>query len=77
MARRSHLDDIAYEVQALPLSGFGATALGRLVMAQRMDGVLSLFPHARMVFAIWMLGMLGLAIGTALKARRITGARVE
>jgi predicted Ser/Thr protein kinase len=67
------LDGTAYEIQALPLTSFG----GRLVMAQRMDGVLSLFPNARMVFALGMLAMLGLAIGTALKARRITGARVE
>ena len=51
--------------------------IGRLVMAQRMDGVLQLFPNARMVFAIGALAMLGLALGTSLKARRITGARAD
>jgi hypothetical protein len=65
--------DSTYEVQSLPLTGFG----GRLVMAQRMDGVLQLFPHARAVFAAGALAMLGLAFATALKARRITGARAD
>ncbi len=65
------LDGVTYEVESRPLTGFGASAIGRLVMAQRMDGVLSLFPHARLVFALGMLAMLGLAIGTAIKTRRI------
>jgi hypothetical protein len=42
-----------------------------------MDSVLSLFPHARSVFALAVLAVLGLAISTALKARQITGVRVE
>ncbi|MBA3458530.1 MAG: serine/threonine protein kinase [Deltaproteobacteria bacterium] len=66
-----------YEVQSRPLTGFGPTAIGSLVMAQRMDGVLQLFPHARAVFAVGALAMLGLALATALKARRITGARAD
>jgi hypothetical protein len=70
------LDGVAYEVQARPLTGFGAKPIGRLVMAQRMDGVLSLFPNARVVFAIGMVAALGLALATMLRARRITGARV-
>jgi hypothetical protein len=45
-------------------------------MAQRMDSVLSLFPNARVVFAIGMVAALGLALATMFRARRITGARV-
>ncbi len=71
------LDGVAYEIESRPLTGFGSSAIGRLVMAQRMDGVLSLFPNARLVFALGMLAMLGLAIGTAVKTRRIAGARVD
>jgi len=46
-------------------------------MAQQMDSVLALFPHARGVFALALLGALGLAIGASVKTRRITGARVD
>jgi len=70
--RSSAVDGTTYEVQALPLTGFE----GRLVMAQPMDGVLALFPHARSVFLIALLAALATALGTALRARRITGARV-
>ncbi len=70
------VDGVAYEVQARPLMGFGPQPIGRLVMAQRMDGVLSLFPNARLVFALGMVGALGLALATMLRALRITGARV-
>ena len=66
------LDGTIYEVQSLPLTGFA----GRLVMAQRMDSVLALFPGARKVFLIAMLAALGTALGTAIRARRITGAKV-
>jgi len=66
------LDGTTYEVQSLPLTGFA----GRLVMAQRMDSVLALFPGARTVFLIAMILALGVALGTANRARRITGARV-
>ncbi len=48
--------------------------IGHVVMARRIDGVLSLFPGARLVFALTMLGALLLATGTALRARTITGA---
>ena len=70
------IDGVAYEVQARPLTGFGPKPIGRLVMAQRMDSVLSLFPNARVVFAIGMIAALGLALATMFRARRITGARV-
>ncbi|MBL9016839.1 MAG: serine/threonine protein kinase [Myxococcales bacterium] len=70
-------DGATYEVLARPLTGFGEKPIGRLVMAHQMDGVLQLFPHARTVFAIGALAMLGLALGTAIKARRITGARAD
>jgi len=66
------LDGTTYEVQALPLTGFD----GRLVMAQPMDSVLALFPGARTVFLFALLAALGVALGTAIRARRITGARV-
>ena len=67
------LDGVVYELEARPLVGPGTTEIGRLVMAQRMDGVLSLFPNARLVFVLGMLAMLGLAVGTAVRARRIMG----
>ncbi len=70
------VDGIAYEAQVRPLTGFGSEPIGSLVMAQRMDGVLSLFPSARLVFAIGMFAMLGLSLATALRARQIAGARV-
>jgi predicted Ser/Thr protein kinase len=66
------VDGTNYEVQALPLTGFD----GRLVMAQPMSSVLALFPNARIVFLIAMLVALVTALGTAIRARRITGARV-
>ena len=47
--------------------------IGRLVMARPIDSVLSLFPHARMVFALAMLAAIGVAIATALRARRMAG----
>ncbi len=67
------VDGTTYEVQALPLSGFVG---GRIVMAQRSSSVLALFPNARIVFLIAMLAALATALGTAIRARRITGARV-
>ena len=66
------VDGTSYEVQALPLTGFD----GRLVMAQPMSSVLALFPNARVVFLIAMFAALVTALGTAIRARRITGARV-
>ncbi|MGE0398182.1 MAG: protein kinase [Kofleriaceae bacterium] len=53
----------------------GGEPIGRLVMARKMDSVLSLFPHARTVFAFATLAAILVALATALRARRITGAR--
>jgi hypothetical protein len=45
-------------------------------MARKLGGVVSgLFPGARAVFALAMLGALALAAAAVLRARRITGAR--
>ncbi|MDB4963321.1 MAG: Serine/threonine kinase [Myxococcales bacterium] len=69
------LDGVTYEVQALPLTGFAGDRIGHIVMAKKMNSVLALFPGARIVFTIAMLLALGLALVTAILARRITGAR--
>jgi hypothetical protein len=37
--------------------------------------MLMLFPHARLVFVLALLTALGVAAGTLLKARQLTGAR--
>ena len=60
----------------LPIKDHEKHEIGELVMARRVDGILMLFPHARLVFVLAMLVALGVAIGTTVKARRITGARV-
>jgi len=81
---RRDFDGASYEVQSVPLKlehdkNHDARAepdetIGHVVMARRIDGVLSLFPSARLVFALTMLGALLLACGTAVRARQITGA---
>ena len=48
----------------------------RVVMARRIDTVLSLFPGARLVFALALVGCVLLAIATAIRARQVTDARV-
>jgi len=50
--------------------------IAQIVMARKLDGVLTLFPHARLLFALAALVALSLALGTAWQARKITGARV-
>ena len=50
--------------------------IAQIVMARKVDGVLSLFPHDRLLFALAAIGALSLALGTAWQARTITGARV-
>ena len=67
-----------YQVRSITVAnplGQGGEPIGRLVMARRIDSVLSLFPHARIVFAFAMLAALVVAIATAQRARAITGAR--
>ncbi|MEO8846665.1 MAG: serine/threonine-protein kinase [Kofleriaceae bacterium] len=65
-----------YQVLQLPIIDHEKHEIGELVMARRVDGMLMLFPHARLVFALAMLLALGVAIGTTLEARKITGARI-
>ena len=65
-----------YQVLQLPIIDHEKHEIGEVVMARRVDGMLMLFPHARLVFVLAMLAALGVAIGTTLRARRITGARV-
>jgi hypothetical protein len=43
-------------------------------MARPIDGVLALFPHARVVFALAMFVALALASGCAFRARQIASA---
>jgi hypothetical protein len=66
-----------WEVQALSVRGLeGRGEIARVVMARKLDGVLTLFPNARLVFALAALAALAGAVATAMKARQITGARV-
>ena len=64
------------EVLARPLLGLDDKPIATVVMARQLDGVLTLFPGARLVFALAALVALGLATGTAWRARQITLARV-
>jgi predicted Ser/Thr protein kinase len=66
----------SYQVQARAIEDLGGRPIGRVVMARPLASVLTLFPGARVVFALAMVGALALAILTAVRARRITGARV-
>jgi serine/threonine protein kinase len=68
-------DGSSYEVQTLSLANPqvpNGEPIGRLVMARRTGSVLSLFPGARTVFALALILAIGLASGTALRARQIT-----
>jgi serine/threonine protein kinase len=65
-----------YQVLQLAITDHEKHEIGEVVMARRVDGMLMLFPHARLVFVLAMLAALGVAIGTTFRARRITGARV-
>ncbi|MFN0252150.1 MAG: serine/threonine-protein kinase [Kofleriaceae bacterium] len=67
-----------YQVRSITLSNplvQGGEPIGRLVMARPIDSVLSLFPHARTVFAIAMFAAIVAALAMARRARTITGAR--
>jgi hypothetical protein len=49
--------------------------VGNVVMARQLDSVLvSLFPNARLVFALTMFGAMLVGITAAARARRITRA---
>ena len=67
-----------YQLQSIVLANplvQGGEPIGKLVMARKIDSVLALFPHARAVFTIAMLAAILLAAATAMRARKITGAR--
>jgi len=71
------VDGRVYQVQSLPLTGLaGQGTIAHVVMARPFDGVLSLFPGARLVFALTVFGALLLAATTYVSARRITQARI-
>jgi hypothetical protein len=57
-----------YQVQAKPIVD---ERVGRIVMATRIDGLLSLFPHARTVFAAAMILAMLVAVGTYLRMRHL------
>jgi hypothetical protein len=64
-----------YQVLAQPIRGFDNQVVGKVVMARRLDGVLlSLFPGARGVFALAMIGALAVALASVLRMRQITRA---
>ncbi|HEX3476042.1 MAG TPA: serine/threonine-protein kinase [Kofleriaceae bacterium] len=61
-----------YQVLAQPIRGFDNQIVGDVVMARKLDSVLlSLFPGARLVFALAMLGALAVAATSALWMRQI------
>jgi hypothetical protein len=62
-------------VLQLPVIDSDHHEIGEVVMARPIDGVLMLFPHARLLFAIAALLAVALAIATLTRARQITGAR--
>jgi predicted Ser/Thr protein kinase len=71
-----HHGGTAYQVKAQALVDLDGRPVGHVVMARELGGVLSgLFPGARVAFALAMLAALAAAAATALRARRITGAR--
>jgi hypothetical protein len=61
-----------YQVQALPIRGFDNQIVGSVVMARKLDSVLlSLFPGARLVFALALIAALALAIAAFLRTRQV------
>ena len=71
------IDGRTYQVHSLPMTGLaGQGTIAHVVMARPLDGVLSLFPGARVVFAITALCALVLAAATSVRARQIERARI-
>ncbi len=61
-----------YQVLAQPIRGFDNQIVGDVVMARKLDSVLlSLFPGARLVFALAMLAALAVATASTLWMRQI------
>jgi len=71
--REITIDTKTYQVLAKPITGPDGQPFGHVVMASRVDGVLSLFPHARIVFAVAMVVAIGVAIGMFARARSLRG----
>jgi hypothetical protein len=66
-------DGAIYQVLAQPIRGFDNQVVGDVVMARKLDSVLlSLFPGARLVFALAMIAAILLGAAAALTMRRIT-----
>jgi hypothetical protein len=66
------VDGATYQVLAQPIRGFDNQIVGDVVMARKLDSVLlSLFPGARLVFALAMLGAIAVALVSALWMRQI------
>ncbi|HMG23469.1 MAG TPA: serine/threonine-protein kinase [Kofleriaceae bacterium] len=71
-------DGTLYQVQALSIRGFDNEIVGDVVMARKLDSVLlSLFPGARLVFALLMMAAIAIAVASTLWMRQIavTGGR--
>jgi hypothetical protein len=65
------VDTSTYRALAKPIYGPDKQLVGSVVMAARVDGVLSLFPGARTVLAAAMLAAIGVAIAMYLRARQL------
>jgi serine/threonine protein kinase len=64
------IDGRTYQVQSLPMLGLaGQGTIAHVVMARPLDGVLSLFPGARLVFAAAAMCALVIAVITYFRAR--------
>jgi hypothetical protein len=64
-----------FQVVAQPIRGFDNQPVGDVVMARKLDSVLlSLFPGARLVFALTMLGAMLVATASALRMRQLVRA---
>jgi hypothetical protein len=69
------VDGALFQVLAQPIRGFDNQVVGNVVMARRLDSVLlSLFPGARLVFALTMIAAVAAAVACALRTRQITRA---
>ncbi|HEX4422084.1 MAG TPA: serine/threonine-protein kinase [Kofleriaceae bacterium] len=69
------VDGGMFQVLAQPIRGFDNQVVGKVVMARQLDSVLvSLFPGARLVFELALVGAILVAIGAALRMRQITRA---
>ncbi len=68
-------DGALYQVLAQPIRGFDNQVVGNVVMARKLDSVLlSLFPGARFMFTLAMLGAILLAAVSGLRMRQISRA---